>query len=123
MSIVVLRLPNIKSKEETRPERCPYCKGETFQRWGEVSKPVRDNELRAVKVYRYYCCSCMRTFRHYPEGVDRADQSLRLRKLAALSWTLGLSYRGVTAVFGAFGISICHMTIWRDVQEQSEQVK
>lgn len=122
MSIVVLRLPNVKSEEETRPEKCPYCKGETFQRWGEVSKPVRDSQLRAVKVYRYYCCSCKRTFRHYPEGVDRADQSLRLRKLAALSWTLGLSYRGVTAVLGAFGISICHMTIWRDVQEQSEQL-
>jgi hypothetical protein len=28
-----------------------------------------------VKVYRYRCCSCRRTFRHYPEGVDRADQT------------------------------------------------
>jgi transposase-like protein len=123
MSIVVLRLPDVKGKKETRPEKCPYCEGEIFQRWGEVSKPVRDSQLRQVKVYRYYCCRCKRTFRHYPEGVDRADQSLRLRKLAALSWALGLSYRGVTAVLGAFGISTCHMTIWRDVQEQSEQLK
>jgi transposase-like protein len=123
MSIVVLRLPDVKGKSEERPEKCPYCKGEIFQRWGEVSKPVRDSQLRQVKVYRYYCCGCKRTFRHYPEGVDRADQTLRLRKLAALCWTLGLSYRGVTAVFGAFGISVCYMTVWRDMLEQSDQQK
>ena len=122
MTIVVLRLPDVKGKSENRPEKCPYCKGEIFQRWGGVGKPIRDSQLRLVKVYRYYCCGCKRTFRHYPEGIDRADQSLRLRKLAALCWTLGLSYRGVTGVFGGFGISICHMTAWRDVQEQSNQL-
>ena len=110
MSIVVLRLANVKGESEERPEKCPYCKGEIFQRWGKVEKPVRDAQVRRVKVYRYYCCGCRRTFRNYPAGVDRADQSLRLRKLAALCWTLGLSYRGIMAVFGGFGISICHMT-------------
>lgn len=123
MAIVVLRLPDVKGESEERPEKCPYCKGETFQRWGGVSKPIRDTQLRQGKVYRYYCCGCRRTFRHYPQGVDRADQSLRLRKLAALCWTFGLSYRGVTAVLGGFGISLCHMTAWRDVQEQSDQLK
>jgi len=123
MSIVVLQLPNVKGNKETRPEKCPYCQGDIFQRWGQVSKPIRDSQLRQVRIYRYYCCRCKRTFRHYPEGVDRADQSLRLRQLGALCWTLGLSYRGVTGVLGAFGIPICHMTIWRDVQEQSEKLR
>ena len=39
MSIVVLRLPNVKGESAERPEKCPNCKGEIFQRWGEVSKP------------------------------------------------------------------------------------
>jgi hypothetical protein len=29
---------------------------------------------------------------------------------------MGLSLRGVTGVLGAFGIQLCHMTVWRDVQ-------
>lgn len=34
MSIVVLKLPDVKSGTEERPKECPYCAGETFQRWG-----------------------------------------------------------------------------------------
>ncbi len=43
MSIVVLKLPDVKLKSETRPKKCPYCSEETFQGWGQVSKPVRDS--------------------------------------------------------------------------------
>ena len=120
MAIVVLRLPDVKQKSRTRPKQCPSCQGETFQRWGKVSKPVRDNRFRRVQVYRYRCCSCRRTFRHYPSGVDRADQTLRLRKLVALMWVLGLSLRGTRSVLAAFGVNISHMTVWRDLQEQAE---
>jgi hypothetical protein len=67
-------------------------------------------------VYRYRCCHCRRTFRHYPEGVDQADQTHRLRKLAALCWTLGFSYRSIATVFDAFGVTRSRMTAWRDVQ-------
>ncbi len=45
MSIVVLQLPDVKRKTETRPKKCRYCPGETFQRWGRVKKPVRDNRV------------------------------------------------------------------------------
>jgi transposase-like protein len=55
--------------------------------------------------------------------VDQAQQSLRLRKLAALCWILGLSYRGIAGVFGAFGVGISRMTAWRDAQEQAGQLK
>jgi hypothetical protein len=64
-------------------------------------------------VYRYCCCHCRRTFRHYPEGVDGADQTHRLRKLAALCWTLGFSYRSIASVFEAFGVLISRMTALR----------
>ncbi len=98
MSIVVLQLPNVKRKTEERPKRCCYCGGQTFQRWGYVNKPVKDVRVRNVKVYRYRCCHCWRTFRHYPEGSSRADQTERLRLFAVLLWTLGLSHRAASLI-------------------------
>ena len=123
MPIVLLQLPDVKRKTEIRPQECPYCGGETFQRWGKVRKPVRDNRYRSVQVYRYRCCSCRRTFRHYPVGVDRADQTQRLRKLVALGWVLGMSLRGVVTFMSAFGVSVSHMTVWRDMQEEATKLE
>ena len=33
MSIVVLKLLDVKRVAASRPQGCPYCEGETFQRW------------------------------------------------------------------------------------------
>jgi transposase len=93
MSIVTLSLPDVTLKTEMRPKACPHCSGETFQRWGRVAKPVKDNHYRTIMVYRYRCCHCHGTFRQYSNGVDRADQTLRLRKLSAILWVLGMSLR------------------------------
>jgi len=123
MSIVTLRLPEVKREAGKRPEKCPYCNGTILQRWGKVNKPVRDIKMRNVSPYRYRCWHCRRTFRHYPQGVDRADQTLRLRKFAALCWVFGLSYRKLTIVFEAFGVSISHMSAWRDAQEIAQALK
>ena len=79
MAIVVLKLPDVKRESQVRPGECPYCQGETFQRWGGVRKRVRDVRCRRVRVYRYRCCRCKRTFRHYPAGCSRADQTERLK--------------------------------------------
>jgi hypothetical protein len=73
MSIVVLQLPDVKRKSEIRPRACRYCHGETFQRWGPVKKPVKDNRYRKVDVYRYRCCHCRRTFRQ--EWIRRIRRS------------------------------------------------
>lgn len=121
MSIVVLKLPDVKVESATRPAHCPACQGEVLQRWGGQTRPLRDPQVNCVQVYRYRCCGCRHTFRHYPTGVDQAQQSQRLRKLAALCWMLGLSYRGIGAVFAAFGVGIGRMSAWRDVQELAEQ--
>lgn len=116
MAIVTLGLAEVNEEITTRPRGCPYCGSLLLQGWGTVPKPLRDPQLKKVAVRRFRCCDCGRTFRHYPQGVGPADQSLRLQQLAAICWVLGLSLRGVTGILGAFGIQLCHMTVWRDVQ-------
>ena len=123
MSIVVLKLPNVKSAAEGRPTRCPVCKGETFQRWGGQVRTVKDPHLQQVVVFRYRCCTCRHTFRHYPEGIDQAQQTQRLRTLADFGWVLGLSYRGIAALFQAFWVEVSRMSAWRATQERSEQLR
>lgn len=122
MSIVVLKLPDVKRKRVERPKRCPYCAGETFQRWGQVNKAVKDVRVRNVKVYRYRCCHCKRTFRHYPEGNTNADQTERLRVFAILLWTLGLSYRASSLILSGLRVFVSHMMIWRDVQAEAQKI-
>lgn len=123
MSIVTLRLPEVKYCQETRPRQCPYCDGETFQRWGGIAKRVSDPHLGEVWVYRYRCCRCRRTFRYYPVGIDRARQTVRMRALAAIGWIFGMSYRRSSRYLSAFGIALGRMSIWRDVQEQAKQLE
>ena len=84
---------------------------------GAVTKPISDLYVSEVTVDRYRCCDCCRTFRHYPQGVDRRDQSHRLSGLAALSWALGLSFRSVSHLLGAMGCDLSRMSVWRDVQQ------
>jgi transposase-like protein len=122
MTIVVLKLPNVKREQEERPRACPYCAGDTFQRWGRVSKPVKDMRVRNIRVYRYRCCQCQRTFRHYPEGNSGADQTERLRVFAILLWRLGLSYRASSLILSGLNVLVSFMTIWRDVQEAATQI-
>jgi hypothetical protein len=122
MSIIVLKLPEVKLDSE-RPNRCPSCKGGIFQSWGKQLKTIRDPQIEQVVVTRYRCCQCRHTFRCYPAGVDQAQQSQRLRSLAALCWVLGLSFRGIAGVFGVFGVGISRMTAWRDEQERAAQLK
>jgi len=123
MAIVVLKLPSVKRQQGERPKPCPYCKGETFQRWGRVNKPVKDIRVRNVPVYRYRGCACKRTFRHYPEGNTSADQTERLRLFAIVLWTLGLSHRASSLILSGLKVMVSHMTIWRDVQESAQQIQ
>ena len=117
MTRVRFTLPRVKHSPDTRPSACPYCAGVTFQRHGWVSKTVKDPYVSEVSVLRYRCTDCLRTFRHYPEGVDSHDQSIRLRGLAALAWGLGLSHRSVSDLLKALGCDLSRMSSWRDVQK------
>lgn len=53
MSIVVLKLTDVKGEAEERPQRYPNCKGEIFQLWGGQLRKIRDPQVRTVTVYRY----------------------------------------------------------------------
>jgi len=110
-------LPQVKAVEEGRPTSCPYCQGETFQRHGVVQKPIKDLRLPQVQLVRYRCTICRRTFRHYPQGVDKHDQSKRTRAFCALLWGLGVSLEGVSQVVSSLGCPLARMSVWRDVQE------
>lgn len=125
MAIVLIQLPAVNPAPVARPKQCSYCASELLQRWGAVGKPLRDTDFEAVQAYRYRCTLCGRTFRHYPEGVDKADMSQRLRCLAALAWSMGLSLRGVGIIFSAFGegLRVGRMSVWRAVQEKGEELR
>jgi DNA-directed RNA polymerase subunit RPC12/RpoP/transposase-like protein len=116
MPILTLRLPDVKLSPVGRPAACPRCGWKRLMRWGALTKHIRDPKLHHVTVHRYRCCRCHRSFRAYPDGVDHATQTLRLRHLAALTWSLGLSLRAVVAVFEAFGTELSRMSVWRDGQ-------
>ena len=120
---IILQLPAIKRTKQTRPKKCKYCEGDTFQRWGKEKRKIKDTQVRTVEVYRYRCTSCKRTFRHYPDGVSRTQQSQRLKKLAVICWSFGLSYRGMEAILSAFGVRLSRMSGWRDVQAEGEQLR
>jgi len=120
---IVLQLPRVERKQVTRPSQCPYCKGEIFQRWGMISRQVKDTKVRVVKVSRYKCISCRRTFRTYPKGISQAQQSERLMKLCVIMWSLGLSHRSVVLILSAFGVGLSHMSGWRDVQQEGKDIR
>ena len=117
MTRVRFTLPQVKLHPDTRPPACPHCGSVFLNRHGAVAKPVKDLYVSQVTVHRYRCVDCRRTFRHYPQGVDGHDQSLRLRGLAALSWALGLSLRSTSHLLAAMGRELSRMSVWRDVQE------
>ena len=117
MTRVRFTLPQVKLHPDTRPPACPHCGSVFLNRHGAVAKPVKDLYVSQVTVHRYRCVDCRRTFRHYPQGVDGHDQSLRLRGLAALSWALGLSLRSASHLLAALGRELSRMSVWRDVQE------
>jgi transposase-like protein len=120
---IVLQLPQVKREKEERPSDCPYCKGETFQRWGLVGRRIKDTQVRTVKVARYKCTTCQRTFRFHPEGVSPAQQSERLKKLCVIMWSLGLSHRSVVLILSVFGVCLSHMSGWRGVQREGKQIR
>lgn len=116
MAIVTLRLPDVKAETEKRPGQCPRCGCPILQRWGNVSKPVIDPQIQWALIYRYRCTRCRKTFRDYPRGVTRADQTDRMRFLCALIWKIGASLRQTTGLLGIWKPTVCHMTVWRDIQ-------
>lgn len=114
MPIVVIRLDEPVGSEEKRPSQCPHCGSTNIRPWGQTTRDVHDATTMVVRTYRYSCERCKRTFRFYPEGIDRSIHSVRIRRLAALIWLMDLSCRDVAEVFQDLGVNLNRMTIWRE---------
>jgi hypothetical protein len=81
------------------PEQCPYpdCEGRHFAlHQAHCAKALRDPRYEDVEAQRHRCLRCDRTFRVYPKGVSRAQQSDALKAFSVLLYVLGLSYGGVS---------------------------
>jgi transposase-like protein len=117
MPVILLQIPKVNSEPDKRPQSCPYCQGNVLQRWGRVTKPIKScGEVEAV-IYRYRCSDCDKTFRHYPEGIDRAGHSRAIRRLAGLLSALGLTCRNIAEIFDGCGIDLSYSTIYRENQD------
>src|SRR6266404_80019 len=117
-------LPKVKPEAITVPTQCVYagCGGRKFHLRQEVSKPLRDTVYQEVRVHRYQCLRCKRTFRVYPEGTTRAQTSQRVKGLAVMLYLLGLSYGAVSLALEGLGISLCKSRVYDAVQEAASRV-
>jgi len=117
---IKVRLPHVKPNQHQPPTRCPYapCTGRHFKRHGQEPerKAIRDLQHSVVEAYRWRCLSCGRTFRVYPPGVGRAQQSQRLQGLSVLLYVLGLSYGAVEDLLEALGALVAKTTVYSNVQ-------
>lgn len=118
-----LLVPDVNVHLPDRPHHCRYCGESYLHRHGSVCKPIRDHKIREAIACRYKCVSCGRTFRHYPSGITRKDQSRRTVVLAALMYALGLSCSAASHLLGALGAEISKMSVWRDAQEAGEALR
>jgi transposase len=121
MPIVLLRLPKTEMNIDSRPRHCPYCGSPILQGWGKVPRTVRDKHEHTTEIPRYRCSECERTFRFYPTGVDRSEQTQRIKQLAALAWAMGLSVRDVVEVMDDLGVNLSRMTVWREGRALAER--
>ena len=113
-------------REVKMPEVCPYqgCGGHHFK-WHQqkCEKGVRDLKHKVLEVKRCKCLKCGRTFRVYPWGVSRAQQTAALKGLSVMLYILGISSRGVEDVLRCISdligmrVDVGKSTVHRNVQE------
>jgi transposase-like protein len=84
-------------------------------------KALRDPSYDQVKSHRYRCLKCDHTFRVYPPGVSKAQQSDRLKAITVLLYLLGLSYGAVSDFLFALGVALSKTTVYDNVQEAGVQ--
>lgn len=119
-----LLLPDVKPNKFQTPKQCKRegCKGKRFYPRQEVEKRIVDGKYQSVKAWRYECAKCGCTFRVYPEGVGRQQNSHRVIGLAVMLYVLGLSYGAVSIVLTALGIGIGKTSVYRAVQAAAQKV-
>jgi hypothetical protein len=119
-----LLLPEVKPMSFGKPKKCPTkgCRGMRFYPRQEVEKKIVDAKYKVVTSWRCECGKCGCTFRIYPQGVSRKQQSQRVSGMAVMLYVLGLSYGAVSIVLEALGIGIGKTSDYRAVQAAAEKV-
>lgn len=114
------------------PEQCSYpdCAGRHFEVHQEhCAKAIRDPKYEDVEAQRHRCLRCGRTFRVYPKGVSRAQQSDALKAFSVLLYLLGLSYGAVSEALMALqllltqALSLGKTTVYRNVQAAGQAAR
>lgn len=122
MTGIVLCLNEVELPRESQAVTCPICGGRSVRRWGSDTRNIYDTRPINAVVFRFFCVDCNRTFRYYPQGIDRSQLTLRIRRLAALLWLMDVSTRDVEEIFDSLGVSINRMTVWREGQKLIEEL-
>lgn len=118
----MLCLNEVEKTQNRHSVICPYCRSESVRRWGTGTRNVYDTKPIHTVVLRFFCVDCSRTFRYYPNGMDRSQLSRRIRRLAALLWLMDISTREVEEIFEGLGVSINRMTVWREGQKLMDEL-
>ena len=110
--------PPVRPTEYPASVACPYrdCGSPHVRFRQAVPKPVRDLHITAVIAHRDQCPRCGRTFRVYPTGIGPDQTSARLKGLAVLFYTLGMSYGAVAIALGALGCPLRKVAVDTAVQ-------
>ncbi len=89
------------------PAACPRpgCGGRV-RHWQSVVKRVRGAAGGVATAERYVCLDCRRTFRVYPEGIDRGTVPTAAKRWAAALHDLGLPYRDVSRALAVLGVTL-----------------
>ena len=119
-----LILPVVDPDQCEEPQQCAdaKCRGSHFLPWQMVKKNVRDSEYEEVTARRYKCLRCGRTFRVYPQGVQKGQVSQRVKGMAVMLYLLGLSYGAVELMLEALGVYLSKSSVYRAVQMTAEAV-
>lgn len=119
-----LILPVVNPDRFTKPEHCPYskCVGKHFKVRQTVNKPIRDSKYSQVCALRYECMKCRHTFRVYPQGVQSAQVSQRIKGMAVMMYLLGLSYGAVAIMLEALGNGLSKTSVYQAVQAAAEAI-
>jgi len=117
---IEFKFPRVKDKPQGEAS-CPWCGGRGAIIHQTLSKRIKDHRLEKVEVKRKKCKICKKTFRHYPEGVERASQTKTLRAISITLYVLGLSYNNVSSFLDALDCGIVKATVWNNLQEAGEE--
>jgi len=119
-----LILPRVEPDAFALPTMCPHpsCTSTHFRRHQTVAKPLVDSHYTRVSALRYRCLGCGRTFRVYPQGVDRHSTSQRTRGLGVMLYLLGLSYGATSLALGALDVYQAKSSVYEAVQAAAERV-